>query len=185
MSIIEFMEIKVVRRSVFIVEMRKGTDFFGYYSGGSNNGITNYDVDLLKAIVYKNSKGGEHALFKLKKMNSEEFSFRLIECIEECYTTFYDEYDEIKRGKLESRVYIRVKDKSDPLSEPGYLTEFHNNKAERMFDFSLDINNALYYCTTTAYSTVRNLLRLFGDKYDFYKERLYLKEERKLIIREN
>ena len=54
-----------------------------------------------------------------------------------------------------------------------------------MFDFSLDINKALYYRTTTAYSTVRNLIRLFGDKYEFYKERLYLKEERNLIIRED
>ena len=179
------METSVVRRSVYIVEMRRGTVFLGYYSGGSKNGIANYDFDLLKAMVYKNSKGGEHALFKLRKLNSEEFSFKLIECVEECSTTFYDEYDEIKKGKLESRVYIRVKDKSDPLSEPGYLTEYHNNNAERMFDFSLDINKALYYRTTTAYSTVRNLIRLFGDKYDFYKERLYLKEERNLIIRED
>ena len=61
------METSVVRRSVYIVEMRRGTVFLGYYSGGSKNGIANYDFDLLKAMVYKNSKGGEHALFKLRK----------------------------------------------------------------------------------------------------------------------
>ena len=174
---------KVVRRNVYVVEMWRGTEFLGYYCGGHRDGVAKTEMDLLKAESYKNIQKVEHMLCKLIKFNSIKYSFRPIECLETTTIFYYDQYDDRKKkGKMDSRVYIRIKDKLAPLSEPGYLCEYHNNKNERSFTFTLDVNKALYYRHINAYSICRALSDKFGEKYEFFRERLYVKEERSIEL---
>lgn len=170
---------KVVRRIVYVVEMWRGTEFLGYYSGGHRDDVAKTEMDLLKAESYKNIQKVEHMLCKLIKFNSTEFSFRSVECLETTTVSYFDQYDDRKKkGKMDSRVYIRIKDKLNPLSEPGYLSNYHNSQKERLFNYTLDINKALYYGHTNAFSICRALSNNYGEKYEFYRERMYVKEER-------
>ena len=160
--------------------MSRGEEFIGYIKGGHTDGIANTTKKIEKAEVSKTEKRGKHRLFQLKKYHSEEFAFKLVECLETATVTFYDQYDDFKRTKKIRRIYIRVKDKTNPLLEPTFLSEYQNNKVGKSFSSSFDIDKALFFTYSQAYSICMKLNEYFGEKYEFYKDSYYLMEVRDL-----
>ena len=160
--------------------MSRGEEFIGYIKGGHTDGIANTTKKIEKAEVSKTEKRGKHRLFQLKKYHSEEFAFKLVECLETATVTFYDQYDDFKRNKKIRRIYIRVKDKTNPLFEPTFLSEYQNNKVGKSFSSSFDIDKALFFAYSQAYSICMTLNEYFGEKYEFYKDSYYLMEVRDL-----
>ena len=160
--------------------MSRGEEFIGYIKGGHTDGIANTTKKIEKAEVSKTEKRGKHRLFQLKKYHSEEFAFKLVECLETATVTFYDQYDDFKRTKKIRIIYIRVKDKTNPLLEPTFLSEYQNNKVGKSFSSSFDIDKALFFTYSQAYSICMKLNEYFGEKYEFYKDSYYLMEVRDL-----
>ena len=173
---------KVISKNVFVVEMWRNTEFLGYCKGGHVDGIAKTNMNLLKATVYNTAHAGEHRIFTLRKFNSEEYTFKLVECIETITMTFYDEYDDIKRGKMEGINFIRIKDKSDSLSEPAFLSEYHNNANERSFASSLDIRKAICFRKGGYFKILQTLTKNYGERYGFYREKYYLQEDRNINV---
>ena len=176
------MKKKVIRRNVYVVEMWRDTEFLGYCTRGHIDGKAKTNMNLQKAEVYKTAHGGEHRLFTLRKFNSEEYSFKLVECLETITKTIYDEYDDIKKGKMEGINFIRIKDKSDSLSEPSFLSEYQNNANERSFAFSLDIRKAICFRKRGYYKILQILTKNYGERYVFYREHYYLQEDRDICV---
>ncbi len=173
---------KIISKNIFVVEMWKDTDFLGYCSGGHVNGIAKTNMNLLKATIHETKLKGEHRIYILRKFNKEEYSFKLVECIETITMTFYEKYDDFKRGKTKGVNFIRIKDNSDPLSEPSFLCKYHNNAKELSFTSSLDISKAICYRKSGYYSVLQNLTRNYGDKYSFNREHFYLQEDRGICV---
>ena len=174
------METKVFRRNVSVIEVRKDSDFLGYYTGRDRNGVVHYDERLSKAMVIKTNKGCEHFLFNLNKFQGNEFSFTKVDCLESFITTYYDEYDEVNPKKVDLNYIIRLKKKADLLSEPSYLSKF--DKKEKTFESSLNIEKAIMVGESHSERLLYHLTRKYGDKYEFYKEKLFIKKDREIII---
>lgn len=174
---------KVINKTAYAVEMWRDSEFLGYYSGGHHDGIAKPHMDLLKAEIYEKIERCEHMLLKLIRFNSEEYSFKMVECLETVTMTYFDQYDDRrKKGKTESKVYIRIKDKSDPLSEPGFLSEYRYNSNERSFCSTLDINKALSFGYSAAFSVCNALSKDYDEKYEFYRERFHLKKDKFIVV---
>lgn len=165
---------KKYRRNIYIIGMSRGEEFIGYIRAGHTDGIAETTKKIQKAEVSKTEKRGKHRLFQLKKYHSEEFAFKLVEYLEVATVTYYDQYDDFKRTKKIRRIYIRVKDKTNPLLEPTFLSEYQNNKVGKSFSSSFDIDNALFFSHSHAYSLCIKLNKYFGEKYEFYKDSYYL-----------
>jgi len=174
------METKIYRRNVSVIEVHKDSVFLGYYTGRDRNGIIHYDERLSNAMVIKTIKGGEHIRMNLNKFHGDEFSFSMVVCMETFTTTYYDEYDEVDSKKAIAQYIIRIKNKSEILSEPSYLSKY--DKKDISFDSSLNIEKAIMTGEHKAWITFRHLSRKYGNDYDFYLERLLVRKDREISI---
>ena len=174
------METKVFRRNVSVIEVHKDSVFLGYYTGRDRNGVVHYDKRLSYAMVIKTNKGGEHILFNLNKFQGNEFSFTKVNCLESFITTYYDEYDEVNPKKEDEYYIIRIKKKSDMLSESFYLSKF--DKKEASFESSLNIEKAIKTGDDSSRKIIYRLTCKHGDKNEFYREKLFIKKDREIII---
>ena len=76
----------------------------------------------------------------------------------------YDEYDNVK--KLKPVYIIKVKEKSDALSEPGYISDV--DFKEGSFKHSYAIEKAMQLGEIRSSKTYRFLVERFSEKYDFF-----------------
>ena len=174
------METKVFRRNVSVMEIRKGSEFLGYYTGRDKKDNIHFDNRLLYAMVIKTTKGGEHILYNLNKFHSDEFTFNLIDCMESFATTYFDEYDEVNPKEVNTYNTIRIKKKTDLLSEPSYLSMY--NKKDKTFESSLNIEKAILTGEYRSNNMLYHLSKKYADKYEFYVDRLFVRKTRTLEI---
>ena len=177
------METKVFRRNVSVIEIRKGSEFLGYYLGQDRNYNVHYSLKLADAIVAKTAKYSEHRLFRLNKYHGDEFSFKNVDCMETITTIYYDDYDVVDPKKVEAYYIVRIKNKKDMLSEPSYLSKY--DKKDISFGSSLNIEKAIMIGEHKAWNTARYLSRKYEDEYDFFLERLFVRKDREISIIED
>ena len=174
------MEIKIFRRYGSVIEVHKDSEFLGYYMVQDRKYNIHYSLKLADAIVAKTAKYSEHRLFRLNKYHGDEFSFTNVDCMETFTTTYYDEYDKVNPKKVDAYYTIRIKNKTDMLSEPGYLKKY--DKKDISYGSSLNIEKAIMTGEHKAWITAQHLSWKYGDDYDFYLERLFVKKDRGISI---
>ena len=174
------METKVFRRFVYIIEVYKDSDFLGFYTGRDNQNNIHFDKSYSNVMVIRTPKGGEHILYNLKKHYGDEFSFTKLDCMETITTTYYDDYDDVNPKKVGAYYTIRIKSKTDMLSEPGYLSKY--DKHDNSFESSLNIEKAILSGEYRLNNMVYHLSRKYADKYVFYVDRLFVEKNRDINI---
>jgi len=174
------METKVLRRVVSVIEVYKDSEFLGFYTGRDNQDIIHYDKSFASAMVIRTPKGGEHILYNLEKHYGDEFSFKMVDCTGTYTTIYYDDYDGVRSNNTTAHFIIRIKSKSDMLSEPSYLSSY--DKSDISFDSSLNIEKAKMTSKHKAWNVARQLSRKYGDEYYFYLERLFVRKDKEISI---
>ena len=174
------METKVFRRFVYVIEVYKDSEFLGFYTGRDKQDIIHYDKSFASAMVIRTPKGGEHILYNLKKHHGDEFSFTKVDCMETFTTTYYDDYDNVNPKKVGAYYTIRIKSKTDILSEPGYLSKY--DKTDNSFESSLNIEKAIMTGEYGSNKMLYHLSRKYEDKYVFYVDRLFVEKNRNIRI---
>ena len=164
-------------RRVFVIEISQAGQVLGYYAGKDKD----YHIlisSLNDAIVFKTEKSVRHNVTHQEKYDDETHSFRVVEADEIQSTIYYDEYDNVR--KLKPTYVIRVKDKSDILSEPSFVTNFDTK--EETFKHSYAIEKALAFGEPRSWKLFRFLQERFSDRYDFYQEPVFIKRERNIVL---
>lgn len=174
------METKVYRRYVSIIKVHRNSEFLGYYTGRDKDNKVQYDKRLLNAMVIKTAKGVEHILHILNHYYSGENTFTPFDGEEAFTTTYYDEYDEINPKIVDSYYIIRLKKKTDLLSDPSYLSKF--DKKDCSFGSSLNIEKAIMVGEYHSGKLLYHLTRKYGSEYEFYKERIFIRKDRVLVL---
>ena len=177
------METKVIRRDVSVIEVHKDSEFLGFYTGQDREFKVHYSPKLTDAIVAKTAKFSEHRLSSLRKYHGDVFSFINVDCMEKLTTTYYDDYDERSPKKVNVFFIIRIRNKTDMLLEPSYLSKYDKNDIS--FESSLNIDKAIMTGERKAWYTARWLSRKYGDDYDFYLERLFVRKDKEISIIED
>jgi hypothetical protein len=111
---------KSYNRNVFVIEVRQADRILGYYAGKDRN-CSIVLKSLNDAMVIKTEKGIRHILTNLELNSGTDYSFKVVEAVENQSTFYYDEYDNVK--KLKPVYIIKVKEKSDALSDPSYIRD--------------------------------------------------------------
>ena len=170
---------KIYSRNVFVIEVSQADNVIGYYAGKDKN----YSIvvkSLNDAMVIKTEKGIRHILTNLDINYGTDYSFKVVEAVENQSTFYYDEYDNVK--KLKPVYIIKVKEKSDALSEPSYISDV--DFKEGSFKHSYAIEKAMQLGENRSYKTYRFLVERFSEKYDFYQETIFVKKERTIELRD-
>lgn len=174
------METKVYRRYVSVIKVHRDSEFLGYYTGRDKNNNVQYDNRLSNAMVIKTAKGVEHILHILNSYYSSENTFTPFEGEETFITTYYDEYDEVNTKKIDTYYIIRLKKKTDLLSEPSYLSKF--DKKDWSFESSLNFEKAIMVGEYHSERMLYQLTRKYSDEYELYKERMFIRKNRELVL---
>lgn len=174
------METKVYRRYVSVIKVHRDSEFLGYYAGRDKDNKVQYDKRLLNAMVIKTAKGVEHVLHILSTYYSSENKFTPLDGEEAFTTIYYDEYDEVNPKKVNTYNTIRIKKKAELLSEPSYLSKF--DKKDWSFESSLNIEKAIMVGECHSGKLLYHLTRKYGNEYEFYKERLFIRKDRALVL---
>lgn len=170
---------KIYSRNVFVIEVSQADNVIGYYTGKDKH----YSIvvkSLNDAMVIKTEKGIRHILTNLEINNGTDYSFKVVEAVENQSTFYYDEYDNVK--KLKAVYIIKVKEKSDALSEPSYISDV--DLKEGSFKHSYAIEKAMQLGEDRSSKTYRFLVERFSEKYDFYQETIFVKKERTIELRD-
>ena len=146
------METKVYRRYVSVIKVHRDSEFLGYYAGRDKDNKVQYDKRLLNAMVIKTAKGVEHILHILSTYYSSENKFTPLDGEEAFTTIYYDEYDEV------------------------------NPKKDWIFESSLNIEKAIMVGECHSGKLLYHLTRKYGNEYEFYKERLFIRKDRALVL---
>lgn len=166
-------------RNVFVIEVSQADNVLGYYAGKDKN----YSIvvkSLNDAMVIKTGKGIRHIFTNLENNYGSDYSFKVVEAVENQSTYYYDEYDHVK--KLKPVFIIKVKEKSDVLSEPSYISNV--DFKEGSFKHSYAIEKAMLLGENRSFKTYRFLVERFSEKYDFYQETIFVKKERTIELRD-
>ena len=168
---------KSYNRNVFVIEVSQADRILGYYAGKDRN-YTIVVKSLNDAMVIKTEKGIRHILTNLDINYGTDYSFKVVEAVENQSTFYYDEYDNVK--KLKAVYIIKVKEKSDILSEPSYISgvDFKGGA----FKLSYAIEKAMLLGEYRSLKTYRFLVERFSEKYDFYQETVFVKKERTIEL---
>ena len=170
---------KSYNRNVFVIEVRQADNALGYYAGKDRN----YSIvvkSLNDAMVIKTEKGIRHIFTNLEINYGSDYSFKVVEAVEKKSTYYFDEYDIVK--KLKPVYIIKVKEKSDALSEPSYISDV--DFKEGSFKHSYAIEKAMQLGEDRSSKTYRFLVERFSEKYDFYQETIFVKKERTIELRD-
>ena len=174
------METKVYRRYVSVIKVQRDSEFLGYYTGRDKNNKVKYDKRLLNAMVIKTAKGVEHILHILSTYYCSENTFTQLDGEESFTTTYYDEYDEVNTKNVNTYNTIRIKKKTDLLSEPSYLSKF--DKKDWSFESSLNIEKAIMVGEHHSEKLLYHLTCKYDSEYEFYKERMFIRKNRELVL---
>lgn len=174
------METKVYRRYVSVIKVHRDSEFLGYYTGRDKDNKVQYDNRLLNAMVIKTAKGVEHILHILNHYYSRENTFIPHDGEERFTTTYYDEYDEVNPKKVDTYYIIRLKKRTDQLSEPSYLSKFE--KKDCSFESSLNFEKAIMVGEYHSERMLYQLTRKYSDEYELYKERMFIRKNRELVL---
>ena len=168
---------KIYSRNVFVIEVSQADNVIGYYAGKDRNHSI-VIKSLNDAMVIKTEKGIRHILTNLEINNGTDYSFKVVEAVENQSTFYYDEYDNVK--KLKPVYIIKVKEKSDALSEPGYISDV--DFKEGSFKHSYAIEKAMKLGENRSLKTYKFLVERFSEMYDFYQETVFVKKERTIEL---
>lgn len=177
------METKVYRRHVSVIRVHRDSAFLGYYTGRDKDNKVQYDKRLQNAMVIKTAKGVEHILHILNNYYSSENTFTLLEGEESFTTTYYDEYDEVNLQKVNTYNTIRIRKKTELFSEPGFLSKF--DMKDWSLQSSLNIEKAIMLGEYHSGKLLYHLTRKYGNEYEFYKERIFIRKARALVLCED
>lgn len=171
---------KKQNRSLYVIEVYEQSQFLGFYAGKDDENNLLYG-ELNNASTIKSDKAAEHILNHLIKYDGDRYSFKKRMTFEVRKTTYYDEYEEPEwQGQKGFHFIIRVKQKSDMISEPAFVCEF--DKATGAFKTSYRISKAQLYTNKRAKNICERLSSIHSDIYLFYPERIYIKEERAIEL---
>ena len=167
-------------RKVFLIEVSLNNKVLGYYAGKDRDyRIIVKGID--DAMLFKNEKSVRHNVAHQERYNNSGFVFRAIEAEETKTKIYYDEYDNVEQMK--ALYNIRIKVKSDMLSELGYLSKY--DKHDNSFESSLNIEKAIMSGQYRINNMLYHLSRKYADKYVFYVDRLFVYKNRDIKIISN
>lgn len=167
---------KKQNRTLSIIEVYHQSQFLGFYSGKDDENNILYG-ELNKASTIKIDKAAEHIVNNLVKYYGDRYSFSIRKAFEVKKTTYFDEYEQEEwEGQRGIHTIIRVKQKSDMLLEPSYLSEY--DKATGFFKLSSHVSKAVLYAKNRANKICETLSSVHGDIYLFFHEQIFIKEER-------
>ena len=171
---------KKQNRSLFVIEVYSQSQLLGFYSGKDDENNVIYGK-LNKASTIKTDKAAEHILKHLVKYDGDRYSFSIRKAFEVRKTIYCDEYEQEEwEGQRGIHSVIRVKQKSDMLLEPAYLSAYDN--ATGAFKSSSRVSKAVLYAKKSATNICKALTLLYNENYIFNQEQIFIKEERTIEL---